>query len=379
LGGRSRLTFLCLLVACLLVACGEADDGSETEDGPLPRAVAIVAQRGGGAPVSVYFAVEPNPRGKVDVRLTNRITLPGPRGAFTLSASQDEPAHWALVEEVRSARVALPLPPTSAWTLQRFQPRQAWFSTEDAPAQLCDLLRGDCSPAPTPPPALSLRRAGPGGGFRLGLEAGTLRFWPPYLPPGADGELILDDVTALLAVRWLQALPAAPVLEYLDRSFRGAGRLEATAGVVTLDGNLEEWRDADPNVVDAPWQAAVREHWTGPADASYSIGAMATPTRLCFAGRYRDDDLRPGDVLTLHLAAERWTVPLHPGAQAEGLVLAPEPFGHRFEVCRAHAAVVGTVPFAALLQDRDGEDEADLLSTSPLYDGQPAGTLSLPP
>ncbi len=374
MGGDARLSVLLLLLGCF-----GAEPRADDDEGPLPRAVALVAAREDGRPLSVYFALEPNPRGRVDVRVTDRIALAGPRGVFTLGNGERQSDRWAVVEEVQAARVSLALPVGPAWSLQRFQPRQAWFTAATAPTMLCDLVGAACEPAETPPPALSLRRAGPAGGFRLALREGTLRFWPPHLPEGSDGERILDDVAGLLAVRWLEALPGAAVREYLDRSFRGVGRLTAISGAVELDGELGEWNASDPDVVESPWQAAVRRNWLGPHDASFSIAARATATRLCFAGRFRDDDLREGDVLTLHLGADRWALPLHPDAVADGLVLAREPFGHRFEVCRTRTPSGASVPFSALLQDRDGEDDADLLATSPLFDGRPAGALYLPP
>ena len=155
MGGRARLSLLLLLLA----ACAGQNGVAEELPGPLPRAVAVVAVRGDQHPVSVYFAVEPNPRGRVDVRVANRITLPGPHGAFTLAATQGEPPRWALVEEVHAARVSLPLPAGRKWALLRFQPHQAWFSSASAPDQLCDLFGSGCNGAPTPTPPRGALRA----------------------------------------------------------------------------------------------------------------------------------------------------------------------------------------------------------------------------
>ncbi len=370
MGGHAQLILLLGLLGC-------SGGGAEGDEGPLPRAVALVAMRTDGEPLSVYFAVEPNPRGRIDVRVTDAMALPGPRGVHAVGTS--EGGRWRLVEEVRATTEPIPLPTGPRWSLLRLQTRQAWFSAPGVRDQLCELPSPRCAEAPTPPAPLTLRRPGPGGGFRLDLTDGTVRFWPPHLPDGAEGERIVDGVATLLAVRWLEGLPAAPVREYLDRTFHGVGGLAATEGAVVLDGALDEWRDSVPDVVESPWQVAVRRHWSGPDDASFSVAALAAPTALCFAGRLRDDDLREGDVLTLHVGEARWTLPLRPGAEADGLVVREERFGYRFEVCREGRPPAATLPFAAILQDRDGEDEADILSTSPIFRGGPAGTLRLPP
>jgi hypothetical protein len=341
--------------------------------------VAFVALRTDGRPLGGYFAVEPNPRGRVDVRLTNRITLLGPKGVFTLEPGADAAGRWTLVEELHGTRLALPLPDDGEWSFAGALAPDAWFSAPSHGHQRCDLFGRSCAADAAGPPTPTLRRQGPGEGFRLATVNGTLRFWPPHLPEGADGEAILGDVSRLLAVRWLDVLPTAAVREYLDRSFRGAARLEAEAAPTTLDGDLDDWRATEPEVVDSPWQAAVRRNWHGPADASFSIAARFDGDTLCFAGRLRDDDLREGDQLTLHFGAERWVLPLQPGAGTEGLVVAREPFGFHFEACRRAPPHDRSTPFAALLEDRDGDDDADILSTAPIFDGQPAGALLFPP
>lgn len=370
MGGHARLSLLSLL----LLACGE-DDGAEKEKG-LPRAVALVAERTDGSAVSVYFAVQPNARDRIDVRITDGVVLPGPRGVHALGDAGQ--GRWRLLEEVRSTTEALPLPVGPLWTLERLQTRRAWFAAPGAPDQLCEFPAPRCAPAPALPPELSLRRAGPGGGFRLGLDEEQLAFWPPHIPDSADGEPILEGVRELLAVRWLEGRPASAVLEYLDRTFRGVGRLEAVEGEVTVDGEFEEWRTAVPDVVDSPWQAAVRRNWTGPDDASFSVAARRTPAQLCFAGRFRDDAPSEGDELILQLGESRWTLPLAPGSIADGFVVRPERFGYRFELCRPTPDGAGPWPFAALFQDVDGTDSPDILSTAPIFGGVAAGTLTLP-
>lgn len=369
MGGHAKLSLLSLL----LLACVE-DDGAEKEGG-LPRAVALVVERTDGSAVSVYFAVQPNARDRIDVRATDGVVLPGPRGVHALADAGE--GRWRLLEEVRSTTEVLPLPAGPPWTLQRLQTRRAWFAAPGAPDQLCEFPAPRCAPAPTLPPVLSLRRAGPGGGFRLGLDEGRLAFWPPHLPDSADGEPILEGVRGLLAVRWLEGQPTAAVLEYLDRSFRGVGRLEAVEGEVKVDGELEEWRTAVPDVVDSPWQAAVRRSWTGPDDASFSVAARRTPAQLCFAGRFRDDQLGEGDELIMQLGESQWTLPLATGRDADGFVVRRERYGYRFELCRPAPNGSGALPFAALFQDVDGTDAPDILSTAPIFAGVPAGTLKL--
>ena len=366
---------------------GPAADESAVPD-PLPRAVAVAMVAVGGQPVTAYFSVVPNPRGHIDVRVANNLRLPGERAIFEIRPDSPERTTWSLHEAIGQARVPLHLPGTVAVRPVRFESSTAWLFPTDGPGYRCDLHSGDCAPTASYP-SLELTHSGPGSGFRLALEDRTLRFRQPHQPDDGPGEIVATRVLDVLSIRWLHDLPDAAVMEHLDRTFRGRGTLHAGDGAVVVDGDMDEWDVAEPVVVDAPWQAATREHWHGPSDASFSVAARVDGARVCFGGRIRDDELSSGDQLAFALGAERATLTLATGEFVTGsadpidlvAVVTPEAFGWHFEACELRPTRTSDrreVAFAAWYRDQDGADAPDELATAPVDGDTPTGTLDFP-
>lgn len=379
-----------LALTLLLAACSSETAPVAAE--PLPRAVAVAMVAAGGQPLTAYFGVEPNPRGHVDVRVARGLQLPGPKGIFRLAPDDNSRRAWTLTEELGNARVPMQLPGDVALRPVRFEEASAWLFPAEDRGYRCDLRTGACVEAQELP-SLPLTHTGPGEGFRLSLQDRTLRFRQPHQPDTHEGEIVASRVLDIIGVRWLHELPDPEVLEYLDRTFRGRSTVWAAEGDVVVDGEMAEWAVAEPAVVDAPWQAAVRDHWHGPSDASFSVAVRSTPARVCFGGRFRDDERLPGDELHFALGPTEVRLDLVSGAVSVNAAeergdsipeahLGPEAFGWHYEVCvprTGRARDRTELAFAAWITDVDGTDPGDELGTAPVVSGTPTGTLKLSP
>ncbi len=369
-----------ILAILVLDACS---DPAEPAAHPLPRAVAV-ALTSRGEPLTVFFDVQPNLNGHVDVRIASGLELPGQHAVFAIEPVDPGRKAWALVERLGGARVAFDLPALVRLHPARLDDHTAWFYDHDgATGWRCAMDTGACLEDPNGIPEIVLERPGPGSGFRLELEEGTLRFHHAHQAAETPGDVVATRVTDLLGVRWYSEAPTATVREYLDRSFRGRSSLEAHFGDVVLDGALEEWVAEEPAVVESPWQAAVRGGWFGPEDASFSVAVRWSDADVCFAGRLRDDALTSEDLFTVAIGRERWLMsPLDPSSADGRAIVQKEAFGWRFELCHERPSVLRSgreVPFAVLYRDHDAGTDADLLSTAPLFRGVPAGSLTLEP
>jgi hypothetical protein len=239
----------------------------------------------------------------------------------------------------------------------------------------CELDRPVCAPAALP--TLPLDHPGPGAGFQLALDAGELRLRVPFAP--APGVIILDGVARIVGVHWVHEtwLEQDPLL---DRTYRGWGMVRAVNRDVALDGDLSEWADAAPLVVEAPWQVeSGAEQWSGPRDGGFSVAAALVPgfDVVCFAGRVRDDDWTTGDSLAFHLGTHSLSVPLLTRATPEARV-GDGWFSRAYEVCMRDVALTGELPFSAGFHDHDGSEGAGqdtVIASSPSTKGQPEGSL----
>lgn len=392
MGGRFALS---LAVALAAGAPGCASERHSGAAEPLPRAVAVAVVVTGGQPLTAYFSVLPNQRGHIDVRVANNLQLPGAEGVFRLVPNGPERTGWTLREELGHAQVPLRLPETEPLRPVRFEFTSAWLFPEAGPGWKCDLRSGACEVSEAAP-ELELTHPGPGDGFRLHLDGETLRFRQPHQADSSEGEIVATRVLRLLSVRWLHEPVDEDVQEHLDRTFRGRVTLRAASGPATADGVMDEWAAAEPAVVDAPWQAGVREHWMGPSDASFSVAARAEESRVCFGGRFRDDDLTEGDTLTFAMGHVRTVLNLTSGVAASGsaststsrgeagapsttAVVEPEVLGWHYELCTdrpARSAERPEITFAAWYTDQDGVESPDELGTAPLFGATPTGTLA---
>ena len=366
-----------------LSACAPA--GAPDDPTPLPGAVALMAVVAGGQPMSVYFTVDPNPRGHIDVRVANALVLPGKHGVFALApAAEADLSSWSVREQLHGATVPLLLPGEAAVKPHRLDAHTVWMTGSEGGDWACDLLTGACDES-ADTPELELTRRGPGNGFRLAVEDETLRFRQPHESDSEPGEVVAVRVKEILAVRWIEGSPSADVSEYLDRTFRGRGALHVEPGSTVVDGDLEEWPLAEPLVVDMPWQVSTRAHWTGDKDASFSIAARTDESELCFAGRIRDDSFTPADTLTMVIGRERYSTPVLSPSLPEGdVVIEEEWFGVHYELCLPRPARLTAghqVIFAAEYLDDDGPaptmSTPDVLLTAPIFEGAPTGSLAL--
>ncbi len=361
----------------LLTACSTHLEQADPDR--LPRAVAVAMILAEHQRVTAYFSVEPNPRGHIDVRIANGLEFPGSEAVFAVEPDGDDRYSWHITERLGGAQMPFLTPGTEQVRVTRLDDRDVWlFPRGGTAGWACALLTGRCREVTEPFPELPMTRTGPGSGFRLALEEKTLRFRQPHQTDDARADVVATRVGAVVGVRWYLKAPSARVAEYIDRTFRGRGTLRAKFREVVVDGRLDEWAAAEPEVVDAPWQADVRRHWTGRDDASFSVAALWSEDSLCLAGRLRDDVRTAKDKLTLVIRKERRDVPLlNPPDNA---VLAHEDFGWHYEVCwpRPWFATAGaSVPIAVQLHDEDGTGDVDVLATAPIFGTIPVGALDL--
>lgn len=360
------------LVCLPLFAC-ESQGSAEFE--ALPHSVAILARTFDHTNISVLVAVQPNERGTLDVRVAEGVVLPARDRVLAVRPNGPTP-HVASELDGKKTEFALP---GSDWSFAGLVGSDAYF-TRAGSEMKCALRSGGCVADDAPRPALSLTHPGPGHGFRLTLTAdGDLRFALPHDAEG-QGHVVLARVERVAGVQWIRERASPQVQEYVDRTFRGRAALVASPLSVTVDGELGEWSTTEPAVVEAPWQLDIREGWTGPEDASFSVAAAVSGSELCFAGRLRDDKLTADDALILNVAANRHRIPLL--ESTESAIVAPEWFGQRFELCMEMPRVFGlqqSVPLGVAYHDDDGDGTQATLSTAPRMGPWSAGMLSLLP
>ncbi|MBM4369784.1 MAG: hypothetical protein FJ102_26475 [Deltaproteobacteria bacterium] len=258
----------------------------------------------------------------------------------------------------------LPLPP-APWRLARVHGGFLWFSGA-AGLERCEMSTATCAPTGELPPSAEVQAAGPELGFRVSLDDdGNVYVLLPHHEGNGEGERVASDVQRIVSVRWLVDAPEVRVQEYLDRTFRGRANFIARRLDVALDGRLGEWEGIEPAVVDAPWQAEVREGWLGPADASFSAALAVDGDDLCVAGRLRDDRHLDGDAVVLSLEDERFTVPV--ASDSSTSRVRREWFGWSYEACLAGVAseIDDDTPVVVSYRDADGQGLASVLATSP--------------
>lgn len=360
------------LVALTLAAC-EAQGAGDVE--ALPHTVAILARTRESTNVSVLVAVQPNERGTLDVRVAEGVVVPARDRVLAVRPIGPTP-HVASELDGKRTEFALP---GENWSFTGLAGSDAYFSRDGA-GMTCALRSGECVDDVATRPEPLLTHIGPGNGFRLFLTAdGDLRFSLPHDVAG-EGDIVLAGVERIAGVQWIRERASPQVQEYVDRTFRGRAALVASPLDVVVDGELGEWSNTEPAVVDAPWQLDIREGWNGPEDASFSVAAAVSGPELCFAGRLRDDKLTADDALILNVAAKRHRIPML--ESTESAIVAPEWFGHRFELCIEMPPVFGfrqSVPLGVAYHDDDGDGTQATLSTAPRMGPWSAGMLSLLP
>jgi hypothetical protein len=332
----------------------------------------VVLETGDSELVSLLVGLEPNERGRVDVRVSEGVVLPGGGRLVLVEPMLDG---WTVGGALTGRRVPLGLPP-ARWEILRVRGGNVWFAG-DVGLRRCEMSSARCEATGGLPPGPESQQVGPEAGFRVVLEEdGDVSLLLPHHEAGR-GEIIASDIARVVSVRWLADAPDARVQEYLDRSFRGRASLEAAPLEVEVDGDLAEWGDPEPAVVDAPWQADVRDGWTGPADASFSVAAAYDGPDLCLAGRFRDDLLLPGDAVFVTIDGESTTLPVD--GSDPGVAVVREWFGFHFETCfpMPGALADGRGAMVVGYRDADGQGLASTLVTSPQLGRWSVGRLRL--
>lgn len=240
----------------------------------------------------------------------------------------------------------------------------------------------NCQPA-TDLPALRYTYPGPNGGFLLTRDGTLVRV---RLPQDADteGQIVLRDIDRILGVRWVQD-PSEAARPTLERLYRGRAVISAPELAVTVDGDLEEWAEAEaahpgdpvfaPLVVEREWHLeSGGESWQGANDISFSVAAARTVhQQVCLAGRARDDDREEKDAIYLNIGAQHYTIPLAPLMVSEAwqgqvgpiqVAIARDWYGARYELCLTRE-IGDRVPFSMAWYDADAGQEATLLTTAP--------------
>jgi hypothetical protein len=333
----------------------------------LPSELSVLAENLAGEPVSLLLALQRNSRDQLDVRVAEGAQMFDGRRVWSFEATETQ---LDVVDRMSGERrrLASRRPPR----LLAVVAQRAWLEEPGGPVA-CDLRTGACAPRALP--ELPLAHTGPGRGFAVSLDRGTLRVRLPQ--DESDGVALATGLSRLIGVFWARAGGAEEAV--VHRTFRGRARVHALPHPVTPDGVLDEWSNAAPLVVEAPWQLqAGGEGWRGERDGSFSVAAAWTADSRCFAGRVRDDHLGPGDTLTLSVANALRTLPLTDAAPP-GASLGRELFGASFEVCfpTRELPARGTHPFAATFTDVDPGEATTLLSSAPTDVGVPLGELVL--
>jgi hypothetical protein len=334
----------------------------------------MVALRPDGVYVSLLVDLKRNARGDVEVRIGEGARIFDGRGVWEVAMTPGEPPRVRDLVDGRER--ALPLGKAE---LLAMDTSAAWFE-EAGHVLRCPWLERGCAVA-TASPEPARVRPGPGAGFRLRLRRQRIILLLPQETDDRMGTLLTGTVESLVGAAWLPGTSdtANPAL---DRYFRGRAFLRAAEHPVEVDGELDEWDDDAPYVVDAPWQVEDGARWwQGPRDASFGVATARDGDDLCIAGRIRDDRPGPNDTLLIRVAGETTRVSVvdpHSGP----LVIEPEWHGFHYEGClplteasRRRVAV----GFSLSLVDQDDDEPPTILATSASVAGGPTGTVQIGP
>jgi hypothetical protein len=364
----------------LLVVLSGCDIAHARRENILPTELSLLVEDNAGRPLSLVMNLKRNTRSQLDVRVSEGMRLFDGRHLWELRTHQAGQGWTVELDDILepSQPRDLPLMSTSAPEIVTIDRMEVWLRTSGGLVH-CALQRPMCEAATTSAHT-QLAEEGPRAGFRLWLTPeGDLRLSLP-LDPDQDGQTILNNVHRVIGTHWVHEgfLERDAVL---DRTFRGRASLVAMPRDVLVDGDLREWTEAEPLVVDAPWQIqSGADAWAGPKDASFSVTASRTPERVCFAGRVRDDDVMAGDSLAIRFGATELEVPLGAAGPLDGGFIGRDWFGSHFEVCSPDGARgTGQLPFVAALTDVDGSDGATVMSSAPIDEPDASGTIRVGP
>ncbi len=330
----------------------------------LPSDLSVLVETWQGEPQSILLGLTRNSRDQLDVRVAEGAQVADGRRVWRFLESPE----GVRFEDRVEGRVVLA---TVGTRLLAAHQRYAWIEGEGG-VYRCDIRDATCSLGKLPNPPLD--HPGPGAGFRVDLHDGTLRLFLPQ-DTSTEGVALASGVSRIIGVYWVRGATGEADTT-LNRTFRGRARIHAQARAITEDAVLDDWSAAAALVVDAPWQLqSGADGWSGEHDGSFSVAATWTAEKICFAGRVRDDDLRGGDTIVLHIADQLEEIPLSTASSS----VTPGWWGASWERCVATARLPaqGTLPFAASFVDHDRGETPTVLATAPEEGGAPLGELIL--
>lgn len=337
-----------------LVALG----GCEGPSHPLlPSEVSVLAETASGEPVSLLVSLERNARDLVDIRAAEGAQVYDGRRVWAIE--RDEDGAIAAEDRVTGERHVFAAGPDPR-VLQ--VAARTVFVAGDHGTLACSMKDGRCGLSEVP--ELRSSHPGPGDGFRVALEGGTLRLYLPRHEPG--GLELATGIRRVLGVYWVRDA-TGEADRVVNRTFRGRARVHATARRVVPDGELEDWVGAAPVVVEAPWELqAGAQAWKGPTDASFSVAATWTGDQVCLAGRVRDDQLVEGDELRVRVESVERLARLDLPADGD-LWVRPEWLGASWETCVPTSRLPsrGHLDFVVAQTDVDPGGPTTVISSAP--------------
>ena len=219
-------------------------------------------------------------------------------------------------------------------------------------------------------------RFGPQRGFAIYMADDSIMLSLPREDRSEDLRL-LRGVDGVVSVNWIaeEGFPGSG-LDVLERRFKMAGSVVASAQLSVPDGDLQEWSsDAALSVGSTANVSGGLVSWSGPRDASFALAARLTPDALCAAVRLRDDHILPGQdrvVIVTDLARYELAVPEAPVViQQQGMTAAftdQASFGVGLELClepTTWSPSGGHVPFRVLFHDMDPDQEVTTIASAP--------------
>ncbi len=359
-----------VLLLAALAACGPL---VPSRGAVLPSELSVLAEQRDGTPLSLLLGLRRNSRDQLDVRVAEGAQVYDGRRVWSVEVGD---AGFSVADRVSGERVRFDA--GAAPRLLAVYQRSVWFDTAVG-VRVCGMKAGRCGPGTLP--GLPLTYPGPGKGFHLALENGTLRLFLPQ-EVSTLGVPLATGIARLLGVYWVRG-GTGEADTVVHRTFRGRARVHALARSVAPDGDLADWPGAAPLVVDAPWQLqSGADGWDGPRDGSFSVAATWTADRLCVAGRVRDDAPGPDDTLTVRVDDVAVALPLLGEASAPApwtAVLRPTWRGGSYEACLPTSAARASdeLPFAVVFTDADPGEATTVLASAPERDGLPLGELLL--
>lgn len=346
--------------------------------------MSVLALRDDGSALSLLLGLRRNSRDQLDVRIADGAQVYDGRRVWTLVEGPDG---LSVADRVTGERVRI-----GAGPLERVfavHQRTVWLGRGSA-MQACSMLDGRCDDSALP--TLPRDHPGPGAGFHVALQQGTLRLFLPQEQPGVSGGAgipLATGISRLLGVYWVRG-GTGDATVVANRTFRGRARVHALPRTVTVDGDLGDWATAAPMVVENPWHLqSGADGWSGPRDGSFSVAAVWSEGTVCLAGRVRDDHVTIDDHLTLRVNTSTLYASLEEGGTTSGFGeqrMVPTWLGAVFEACFPMDAVASDpLPFAVQFDDADPGEATTVLVSAPSSapgpgiagDGVPLGELIL--